>query len=121
MPGQYQVRLIVTDSKGCKDSTHYDYIDVIEGIVEIPNTFTPNNDGYNDFFEIKTSGMENINLQIFDRWGALLFETNTLSVMWDGYNQSGIQCPEGTYYYVLQARSYTGKNYNKAGFLMLLR
>jgi gliding motility-associated-like protein len=121
LPGMYQVTLIVTDNKGCKDSTYYDFIDVIEGIIEIPNIFSPNNDGYNDFFEIKASGIETFQLEIFNRWGMKLFTSNSINIMWDGYNQSGLQCPDGTYYYVLKATGYTGTAYNRAGFVMLLR
>ena len=121
LPGMYQVTLIVTDNKGCKDSTFYDYIDMIEGIIEIPNIFSPNNDGYNDFFEIKASGLESFQLEIFNRWGMKLFTSNSLNILWDGYNQSGLQCPDGTYYYVLKATGYSGKAYNQAGFIMLIR
>jgi gliding motility-associated-like protein len=121
VPGIYQVELIVTDNKGCKDSTIYDYIDVIEGIIEIPNIFSPNNDGYNDFFEIKASGIETFQLDIFNRWGMKLFTSNSINIQWDGYNENGLQCPDGTYYYVLKATGYTGTAYNRAGFVMLLR
>ena len=121
LPGMYQVTLIVTDNQGCRDTAIYDYIDVIEGIIEIPNTFTPNNDGYNDFFEIKTSRIEHYQLQIFNRWGMLIYESTSNPIQWDGYNQSGLQCPDGTYYYVLKATAYSGKEYNRVGFVMLLR
>jgi gliding motility-associated-like protein len=121
LPGLYQVELIVTNKEGCKDSTIFDYIDVIEGIIEIPNTFTPNNDGYNDFFAINASGIESFQLKIFNRWGMKLFTSNSINIMWDGYNQSGLQCPDGTYYYILKATGYTGTAYNRAGFVMLLR
>jgi gliding motility-associated-like protein len=121
LPGMYQVTLIITNSKGCKDSAVFDYIDVIEGIINIPNVFTPNNDGYNDYFEIQTSGIENYSLQIFNRWGMIIFESNSNGISWDGYNQAGVQCPDGTYYYVLRATAYSGKDFNRAGFVMLLR
>jgi len=121
LPGMYQVELIVTDNQGCKDSVLYDYIDVIEGIIEIPNTFSPNNDGYNDFFEIKASGIETFQLEIFNRWGMKLFTSNSINIMWDGYNENGLQCPDGTYYFVLKATGYTGNAFNRAGFIILLR
>jgi len=121
LPGIYQVELIVTNKEGCKDSAIFDYIDVIEGILNIPNTFTPNNDGYNDFFEIKASGIETYQLEIFNRWGIKIFSSTNINTSWDGYNQNGIQCPEGTYYYVLKATGFSGNSFNKAGFIMLLR
>ena len=121
LPGMYQVELIITDNKGCKDSTIYDYIDVIEGIIEIPNIFSPNNDGYNDFFEIKASGIATFQLDIFNRWGMKLFTSNSINIMWDGYNQNGLQCPDGTYYYVIKATGDSGTAYNRAGFVVLIR
>lgn len=121
LPGMYQVELLITDNQGCKDSVLYDYIDVIEGIIEIPNTFSPNNDGYNDFFEIKASGIASFQLEIFNRWGMKLFTSNSINIQWDGYNQNGLQCPDGTYYFVLKATGYTGNAFNRAGFVMLMR
>jgi gliding motility-associated-like protein len=121
LPGNYQVELIVTNREGCKDSAIFDYIDVMEGIIKIPNTFTPNNDGYNDFFVVNVSGMATYNFQIFNRWGILLFESSNNQISWDGYSQSGIQCPEGTYYYTLKATGYSGKPYERAGFILLIR
>jgi len=121
LPGMYQVELLITDNQGCKDSMLYDYIDVIEGIIEIPNTFSPNNDGYNDFFEIKASGIASFQLEIFNRWGMKLFTSNSINISWDGYNQNGLQCPDGTYYFVLKATGYTGNAFNRAGFVMLMR
>jgi gliding motility-associated-like protein len=121
LPGTYKVELTVTDRNGCHDSTYFRYIDVIEGLLNIPNTFTPNNDGYNDYFEITTSGLEVYNLEIFNRWGMLLFQTTGNHLLWDGYDQVGLQCPEGTYYYSLKAAGYSGTNFSKAGFILLMR
>ncbi len=121
VPGLYKVELTVTDYKGCRDSTFYKYIEVIEGLVDIPNTFTPNNDGYNDFFEIRASGMEVYHLEIFNRWGMIKFQTTGNHILWDGYDQAGIQCPDGTYYYTLKATGESGKDFSKAGYILLLR
>lgn len=72
---------------------------------ELPNTFTPNNDGYNDFFvPIKPYRyIQKVNMKIYTSWGNLVFETNNPEILWDGRSQqSGKAMPDGTYYYVCE-------------------
>ncbi|MBC8047423.1 MAG: gliding motility-associated C-terminal domain-containing protein [Fimbriimonadaceae bacterium] len=76
--------------------------------LNIPNSFSPNGDGINDYFLIE--GLEiysSFNLKIFNRWGDLVFETTDKSILWDGkaYGQVALpegKLPDGTYFYVLQ-------------------
>jgi gliding motility-associated-like protein len=49
-----------------------------------PNSFTSNEDGINDYFEIQGNNILEFNLDIFDRWGSLLFSTSEMSLFWDG-------------------------------------
>lgn len=69
---------------------------------ELPNAFSPNNDGKNDFF-IPFPGwrfVERIDLQIFNRWGNLIFETQDPAINWDGTTQDGKAVSAGTYFFV---------------------
>ncbi len=50
----------------------------------IPNTFSPNSDGKNDFFIPKGIGVENFSMEIFDRWGQSIFSSTSLNDAWDG-------------------------------------
>ncbi len=50
----------------------------------IPSAFTPNGDGINDFFGVKAEGIKQFKLQIFNRWGELVFESNDMYTLWDG-------------------------------------
>lgn len=118
VPGQYNVCLMVTNADGCMDTT-CQQLEIIEGLI-VPDVFTPNGDNINDVFNVKNSGMEEYNLQIFNRWGVLLFETTAPQVKWDGRTQSGEESPSGVYYYVLKANSATNK-YEKHGTVTLLR
>ena len=70
----YLVTLIVTDSMGCTDTATS--IVVVEGnSIFVPNAFTPNGDGKNDvFFAVVPNSNTRIQLQVFDRWGALIWE-----------------------------------------------
>ncbi len=69
---------------------------------DLPNAFTPNADGNNDQF-IPFPGWRFINkidLQVFNRWGDLVFQTQDPAINWDGTNENGKTVAEGTYFYV---------------------
>ncbi len=77
---------------------------------ELPNVFTPNGDGQNDLFTPKTgteanprANVDHIDINIFNRWGKIMFSTQDPQINWDGKNQSNnIDCAEGVYYYVCE-------------------
>jgi gliding motility-associated-like protein len=117
-PGKYNVCLSVSSPKDCTADTCMT-VDVVEGIV-IPNVFTPNGDGKNDVFDIEASGMVVFQLEIYNRWGALLFESESPSVKWDGRTMSGADAADGTYFYILTAKSET-QDYSQHGCVTLLR
>ena len=66
----------------------------------IPNIFTPNKDGVNDYFEILYYGTKPFHCQIYNRWGVLQFESNTSRIPWDG-TLSGKPVSDGVYFYVI--------------------
>lgn len=70
----------------------------------IPNAFTPNNDGINDFFKVAATNIEMKSFRIFNRWGEEIFKSNTINFSWDG-NFNNNKCSDGAYYYVLQFES----------------
>lgn len=67
----------------------------------LPNVFTPNADGTNDYFiPFPYKYVESIDLKIYDRWGVLVFETTDPAINWDGRDKStGKLCTDGVYYY----------------------
>lgn len=72
-------------------------------LYRLPNVFTPNNDGFNDFWVPFPgyAGVESINLVVFNRWGSMVYETNDPAIQWDGTNLNTNQpCPDGAYFYV---------------------
>jgi gliding motility-associated-like protein len=96
------------------------FVDVIVTID--PNSvFTPNGDGYNDFFEIKTQGVKVLNVSIFNRWGNKMFEIDSVNGKWDGNTTAGAKAPDGTYFYSLVAKGLDERNYERKGSVMLLR
>ena len=97
------VSLVAASSLGCADSTSY-LIEFDPGLVYyIPNSFTPDGDQYNQTFKPQfTYGIDPSNylLQIYNRWGELIFESKNPSIGWDGtYGSNGIQCQNGSYIY----------------------
>lgn len=75
----------------------------------IPNVFTPNNDGMNDNFYIPgVCPGDQYTLQIFDRWGVLLFSTTLRNNGWDGRTNAGIDAADGVYYYVVTLANLKG-------------
>ncbi|TNE67886.1 MAG: gliding motility-associated C-terminal domain-containing protein [Bacteroidetes bacterium] len=69
---------------------------------ELPNVFTPNGDGFNDLYTPFPNWrfVERIDMQIFNRWGNVVFETTDPSINWNGRNSAGNEVAEGTYLYV---------------------
>ena len=74
----------VVNSYGCRDSI-VKQVDIKPAyVLYIPNAFTPNSDGLNDGFKALGIGIAQFKLQIFDRWGALIFESDDINKAWDG-------------------------------------
>ncbi len=96
---------------------------------ELPNAFTPNGDGNNDLFTpfLPFRFIESIDIQIFNRWGGLVYQTNDPAINWDGtHQQSGQPLAEGVYYYtctVVELRSDGTTSFPEPleGFIHLIR
>ena len=73
----------------------------------LPNIFSPNNDGINDFFvPFPYRYVESIDLIIFNRWGMEVFKTTDPDINWDGKNfESGNISPDGAYYYTIKVNT----------------
>lgn len=91
------------------------------GPVDFPNTFTPNNDGINDIFKAnQDTTPANFKLVIYNRWGTLLFQSQSIANGWDG-KYSGRAVPAGTYYWIATYKMSDNKMYTKSGYVLLLR
>lgn len=73
----------MTDSNGCKNfdtvTVNVEYLPLF-----IPNGFSPNGDGVNDLFYVRGTGIAQMDLQVFDRWGVMVFGTSDQNLGWDG-------------------------------------
>lgn len=83
--GWYYVH--VTNNYDCTTQDSARVIEHCPATIFVPNTFTPNGDGVNDFFLPVGKSIASMRLMIFDRWGELLFETEQLDTGWDGTYQ----------------------------------
>lgn len=102
----------VTDSNLCSGT---DSIEVYSGAcatIYVPNTFTPNRDGLNDYFNAIGENMSEYYMQIFDYWGHLVYETNTYNNTlnevngWDGQNVQ-----EGSFVWHIEYKSSNGNGH----------
>jgi len=133
--GEFQVSLIANTDFGCADTflLPNTVFAQLEGKLQIPNAFTPNPNGpnsgrinpgsradLNDVFYAKMNGVAKYELNIFNKWGELLFVSNDQNIGWNGYYR-GELCKQDVYVWKIKAEFVDGKQIVKVGDLMLLR
>jgi gliding motility-associated-like protein len=118
--GTYIVTLYASNGPSCIDSASVT-INVFEEVtIIIPNIFTPNGDGNNDVFVIQSSGVNEINGSILNRWGKKIFEwSGDANSGWDGKINGG-SAQDGTYYYVLKIKTNSGEEKEEKGYVQVL-
>ena len=82
----------------------------------IPNVFTANNDNVNDFFEVRSNGIEKFSLTVINRYGRQVFQTNDVNFRWSGENVS-----PGIYYWTAQYTTCWNKEKSAKGWVQLIR
>ncbi len=118
--GNYEIQLIVSTIHNCTDTTYRTIrIDPVTNFYA-PNTFTPNGDGINDVFNIQGYNLEEMKLEIFDRWGTLIFFSNDLNRGWDG-TYKGEPAIQDTYIWKVTVRDGFGEWKKYKGHINLMR
>ena len=120
----YAVQLTVSTDYGCVDIAN-DYVTIDEVIqLYVPNAVTINSDGFNEkFTPVFMTGFEPLgyNLQIFNRWGTLIFESQDYNIGWDGTYQ-GVIVQEGTYIWKIEFReNQTDITHREFGHVTVLK
>ncbi len=122
--GLHHVKLIVKDIYGCVDSM-IQIVDILPKVTYfLPNAFSPNGDGVNDTFHGKgnTNGMLNFELQIFDRWGEVLFSSTDPYFEWNGnHAQNQALISKGVYVFQLTYITRRGEKFQEKGYITLIR
>jgi len=112
--GDYPVAMIVKNKFGCSDTVIKVVSVAEEQALFIPNSFTPNGDGLNEIFQAKGKGFSQFNMQIFDRWGQKIYESDDFAGGWDGSFQNQ-ECKQDVYVWKItvayphsKVKTYTG-------------
>jgi gliding motility-associated-like protein len=119
--GEFDVVLVVEDIYGCVDTAFYEIFVGDSSYIFVPTVFTPNGDGVNDVFEIKSVNLESLTCEIFNRWGQKLFIIDQVGMSWEGRTFVGETVTDGVYFYVLNAKGKDGKVYEQQGTFTLIR
>lgn len=118
--GGYEIRQIVTTDFGCKDTTYFTvYVDP-SFTFYVPNAFSPNGDGHNDFFFGTGIGIERYQLRIFNRWGEMVFSSFDENVKWDGTLPGGDLAKQDVYVYRFDIRDVFTNDHTYRGRVTLL-
>ena len=111
-----------TDNNGC---SNYDSVKVLvtkngDLLVNLPNAFSPNADGYNDCFGISRYAglLNNVDFSVYDRFGVRVFHTTNPMNCWDGRYKGSLQ-DAGGFVYVLKASTFCGEIFKKGVVMML--
>jgi gliding motility-associated-like protein len=86
----------------------------------IPEAFTPNGDGLNDTFQVTVKALKSFKIEIFDRWGHLVFASENTLTQWDGTIQ-GNDAPLGVYVFIVSGADNKGKKLQQKGSFLLMR
>jgi gliding motility-associated-like protein len=115
----------VTNVTGCVDVITKE---VVINPFYIPNAFTPNGDGNNEyFFDANTMAggydldVQSFKITIFNRWGQSVYEADTYTKYWDGTDPDGNKVPEGVYVYKIEVTTKNSKKHLFNGTVTLLR
>ncbi|MDG1252248.1 MAG: gliding motility-associated C-terminal domain-containing protein [Schleiferiaceae bacterium] len=124
-PGNYEVAIVVWDSICDRRDTAFWTYEVLAidspNAIQFPNMFSPNGDGLNDAFRLSqsgASGLEQLYLIVYDRWGQKVFVTSEPNFSWDG-SFRGRSLLDGVYFYVAQWRSTCGMDGESKGSITL--
>lgn len=120
--GSYAVT--ITDSEECKEAEVHIIGNVEDGCVEpnvyLPNIFSPDKDGINDQLFVLGNGIKEHTLNIYDRWGNLVFTSSDISIGWDGIYK-GRKLNSGVFAYFLIGEFETGETFREKGNITLVR
>ncbi|GEO10317.1 hypothetical protein SAE01_28130 [Segetibacter aerophilus] len=117
---QYNPCLIALNNAGCPDTVCTSLQARTSPLIDVPNAFTPNGDGINDKVFVRGFGITRLAWKIYNRWGALVFETIDRTEGWDGTYKGKVQ-PNEVYHYVLDVEYSDNSKFQKRGDITLLR
>lgn len=118
--GEYEIVLTVTDIFGCPVQVRKE-ISVFDYYLVMPNVFTPNGDGVNDYFFPRFVGIESLEFWVLNKWGETIFYTDDRNSQgWDGKLNQEVSIP-GNYVYKLRFKTLDGRTQTMTDLFMLLK
>ena len=118
---KYTITLIIENEGGCKDTAIRDICVDDSIVVFVPDAFTPSpRDNINPTFAIKGGGLVYYDLQVFNRWGELIYKSKDITEEWDG-TFAGKDCPQGLYGYRIIYKGKKTSYKERVGSVYLLR
>jgi gliding motility-associated-like protein len=121
--GIYPVSLIVTTDEGCIDTTTIDLNIIPDVIMYVPNSFTPDGDEHNQTWKFYIEGIDfmNFKVEIFNRWGELMWESFDAKAEWDGtFNNQKV--PQGSYTWKMSYKELNSDGRQQhVGYINLLK
>lgn len=121
--GEFNSVLIAESDFGCRDTAEF-VIKILPFSVFTPNAFRPDSEiAENRLFMPVGTGADisRFSLKIYDRWGQLIFESNTPENPWDGINRKGEPAPMGNYVWIANFFDIQGFEHNQKGQVLLIR
>jgi gliding motility-associated-like protein len=123
--GEHVIRLIAISDFGCRDTTYMSVIMQEDLLYYVPNCFTPDGDNFNQEFKpVFTSGYDpsGFKMLIFDRWGSLIFQSDEVTVGWDGRINGKQIAQEGAYAWKIEFKDKnTDERYEITGHVSIMR
>jgi gliding motility-associated-like protein len=120
--GYFQVWQVVSTEFGCMDSSYTRVQVEAPYFFYVPSAFTPDHDGKNELFCPSGKGIDvtSYSMEIYNRWGALVFHTNVPLGCWDGMID-GTRAPQGSYIYKINLKDEEAKHHDYMGDFIILR
>jgi gliding motility-associated-like protein len=119
--GLYDVRLIAEDLRGCLDTIIKSVEILQENYLYVPNAFTPDGDRFNNQFQASTIGITQFSIQIYDRWGCLVYASDSPRFAWEGTNLKNENLKQDVYNYIITYSTLYEIGTVKKGFVTLIR
>lgn len=111
--------LSVSTARGCLDVAELLY--KAPAMIYIPNAFTPNGDGLNDYISIEGANINSVRMQIFDRWGKQVHELNSKEDKWYGSRKNGdTEYTSAVFNYVVEWTDYRDETFRQTGSILLI-
>lgn len=125
--GKYDIILTIqSDGEICQSSATDTFTHTALEMIDVPNVFSPNDDGINDFFDIiiredQRECVEVVKSKIFNRWGNMIYDNDLPPEGWDGKFENGDDAPAEVYTYILEVVYFSGETEPRKGRFTLIR